>query len=90
MTKQKRTYAPRFDKDKDARLQVALMRLAGIPAPRIAVLTGRKAVTIEKEFRRTAHQNILLKYMKSICRIAPISDDVKGVIESEMLKKIEA
>ena len=62
----KKVYAPRYNSDKDARMQVALMRMAGISAAQIAEKTGRHVKTVEVEMKRPEHQAILRKCVTTV------------------------
>ena len=66
MAQKKKAYAPRYNSDKDARMQVALMRMAGISAAQIAEKTGRHVKTVEVEMKRPEHHAILRKCVTTL------------------------
>ena len=87
MAQKRKTYAPRYNSDKDARTQVAVMRMAGFSATQIAHKTGRHVKTVEFEMKRPEHQAILRKCVTTVGK-RRLSKEHWAVIE-EALKERE-
>ena len=87
MAQKRKMYAPRYNSDKDARTQVAVMRMAGFSAAQIAHKTGRHVKTVEVEMKRPEHQTILRKCVTTVGK-RRLSKEHWAVIE-EALKERE-
>ena len=87
MAQKKKAYAPRYNSDKEARIQVAVLRMAGFSAEQIANKTGRHFKTVETEMKRPEHKVIVRKCVKSVGK-RRLSKENWAVVE-EALKEQE-
>lgn len=55
MEQKRKKRSTAFSKDKEARTQVAVMRMAGLSAVKIAEKTGRHLRSVEAELRKPEH-----------------------------------
>lgn len=86
---QQRKRAPKLDNDPETRKLIAFMRMAGIPTKDIAVMTGRKKVTIDHEIRRSQHKKLFHRYLKAASRRVKLPEQDWALIE-RYLKDREA
>lgn len=87
MAEKRKVYAPRYNSDKQARTQVAIMRMAGFSAATIAQKTGRHVKTVETEMKRPEHKKILRKCITTVGK-RRLSKENWAVVE-EALKENE-
>ena len=68
MAESTRQRSTAFSKDKDARTQVAVMRMAGFSAVKIAEKTGRHLRSVEAEMRKPEHYAIIRRLVVPIAK----------------------
>lgn len=66
MSVKRKIYAVRLDKDREARKQIAIMRMGGVPLLEIAKLTKRNVRTITKEVGRPEHKELIRRYVEAV------------------------
>ena len=66
MQQERKTYAVHLNKDKEARKQIAIMRMGGVPLKKIAQITGRNVRTITKEVGRPEHKELIKRYVVAV------------------------
>ena len=86
MSEKRKVYAPRYNSDKDARTQVAVLRMAGFSAAQIAHKTGRHVKTVEVEMKRPEHKMILRKCVTSVGK-RRLSKENWAVVEKAMMER---
>ena len=87
MAEKRKVYAPRYQSDKQARVQAALLRMAGLSAAKIAHKTGRHVKTVEAEMKHPEHKKILRKCITTVGK-RRLSKENWAVVE-EALKENE-
>ena len=60
--------ATRLNKDNEARKQIAIMRMGGVPLRKIAEKTGRCVKTITNEVGRKEHKELIKRYVSAISK----------------------
>ena len=83
MSEKRKVYAPRYNSDKEARTQVAVLRMAGFSAAQIAHKTGRHVKTVEIEMKRPEHQVILRKCVTTVGK-RRLSKEYWAVVEKAL------
>lgn len=68
MTQRRRQRSTAFSKDKDARKQVAVMRMAGFSAVKIAEKTGRHIRSVESELRKPEHFDLIRRMVVPVAK----------------------
>ena len=87
MAQKRRVYAQRYNSDKQARMQVAILRMTGLSAAKIAHKTGRHVKTVEAEMKHPEHQKILRKCITTVGK-RRLSKENWAIVE-ETLKESE-
>ena len=80
MPQKRKSYAPRLDKDPNARTLIAILRMAGCSSQHIADLTDRHERTIIKELRRPEHKKIFNSFVFWISK-EKLPTEVRAVIK---------
>lgn len=68
MAQKREPYAKRLSEDKEARKQIAILRMGGVPLTKIAEITKRNLRTISEEVRRPEHKELIQRYVVSVSR----------------------
>jgi len=68
MALKRRQRSTAFSKDKEARTQVAVMRMAGFSAVKIAEKTGRHIRSVEEEMRKPEHFMIIRRLVAPVAK----------------------
>ena len=68
MVQKRRQRSTAFSRDKAARTQVAVLRMAGFSAVKIAEKTGRHLRTVEAEMRKPEHFNIIRRLVAPVAK----------------------
>lgn len=87
MVQKRRQRSTAFSKDKGARTQVAVLRMAGFSAVKIAEKTGRHLRSVEAELRKPEHYALIRRMVVPIAR-KRLSEQHRAVVE-EALKERE-
>lgn len=66
MSQTRKEYAPRLSKDPEARKQIAILRMGGVPLRKIAKITNRNVRTITKEVGRAEHKKLIQCFVVSV------------------------
>ena len=87
MSQKRKPYKPQLNHDKDARIQIAFLRMAGVSAAGIAKETGYHVKTIENEFKRKEHKNLLHRYLKVVSRRVQLPETDWKVVEKYLKER---
>ena len=68
MAQKRKQRSTAFSKDKDARTQVAVMRMAGFSAVKIAEKTGRHLRSVEAELRKPEHYALIHRMVAPVAK----------------------
>ena len=68
MVQKRRQRSTAFSKDKEARTQVAVLRMAGFSAVKIAEKTGRHLRSVEAELRKPEHLTIIRRLVTPVAK----------------------
>ena len=68
MVQKRRQRSTAFSKDKNARTQVAVMRMAGLSAVKIADKTGRHIRSVEAELRKPEHFALVRRMVAPVAK----------------------
>ena len=68
MAQKRKQPSTAFSRDKDARTQVAVMRMAGFSARKIAKTTGRHLRSVEAEMRKPEHFKIIRRLVAPVAK----------------------
>ena len=68
MVEKRRQRSTAFSRDKHARTQVAVLRMAGFSASKIAKTTGRHLRSVEAEMRKPEHFQIIHRLVAPVAK----------------------
>lgn len=86
MAQRKRQRSTAFSKDKDARTQVAVMRMAGFSAVKISEKTGRHLRSVEAELRKPEHFDLIRRMVVPVAK-RRLSDSHWTVVERALKER---
>ena len=89
MSQKRNPYAKRLNKDPVARMQIAVLRMAGCSSTQIAESTGRHERTIIKELRRDEHKEIFRNCVSFVGK-KKLPAEAQAVIEKALDEKAGA
>ena len=89
MAQKREPYAKRLSEDKEARKQIAILRMGGVPLTKIAEITKRNLRTISEEVRRPEHKKLIQRYVVSVGK-KTLPADAQAVIEKALDEKASA
>ena len=74
--------ATRLNKDNEARKQIAIMRMGGVPLRKIAEKTGRCLKTITNEVSRPEHKELIKRYVTAVSKNKLPAEHAETVVDT--------